>query len=69
MSDWLFSRPIFRGIDFINETEVPRPTAQRIIKLLKDQGILQELRPAKGRQSAILVFPKLIRIAERHFET
>jgi len=62
--DWLFSRPIFRGADFISETRIPRPTAQRILKLLKDNNILQELRPAKGRQSAILVFPELVRAAE-----
>jgi len=64
--DWLFSRPIFSGIDFINETEIPRPTAQRIIKLLKDNEILQELRPARGQQSSILVFPELIQVAEGH---
>lgn len=66
--DWLFSRLVFRGIDFINEAKIPRPTAQRIIKLLKDNDILGELRSARGRQSAILVFQSLIALTDRRFE-
>ncbi len=62
--DGLFSSPIFSGIDFINKTQIPRPTAQRIIRLLKDENILQELRPASGQQSAVLMFPQLIKITE-----
>lgn len=66
--DWLFSKPIFSGINFINQTKIPRATAQRIIKLLKNEGILQELRPARGQQSAILMFPQLIQITEEPFD-
>ncbi|MBQ0720235.1 MAG: Fic family protein [Gammaproteobacteria bacterium] len=66
--DWLFSTPVFRSVDFVNHTEIPRPTAQRIIKLLKDNEILQVVRPARGQQSAILAFPELISIAEGRFE-
>ncbi|MCF6226841.1 MAG: Fic family protein [Xanthomonadales bacterium] len=62
--DWLFSNPIFSGIDFIKKTQIPRPTAQRIIKLLKNENILQELRPARGQQSAILIFSQLIKITD-----
>ncbi len=62
--DWLFSQPVFQNVKFINEAKVPRPTAQRIIKILKDNKILYELRPAQGRRSSILAFPQLITIVQ-----
>ena len=62
--DWLFSQPVFQNVKFINEAKVPRPTAQRIMKILKDNKILYELRPAQGRQSSILAFPQLIAIVQ-----
>jgi len=62
--DWLFSQPVFQNIKFINEVKIPRPTAQRIIRILKNNKILYELRPAQGRQSSVLAFPQLITIVQ-----
>ncbi|MFA7236204.1 MAG: Fic family protein [Phycisphaeraceae bacterium] len=62
--DWFFSRPIFKRVDFIATAGIPMETAKRIVRLTKDQGLLQELRRGRGRQSTILCFPELLNIAE-----
>lgn len=62
--DWMFTRPIFKASDFIKSADIPRPTAIRILREVRDQGLLKEIRPASGRRSAILAFPALLNIAE-----
>ncbi len=62
--DWVFERPIFRSSDFVRTTKIPKPTAQRILKLLKTEGILREIRPGRGRRAAILIYSELLNIAE-----
>jgi Fic family protein len=62
--DWIFVRPIFRTSDFIESVDIPRPTANRILREVRDQGLLREIRPASGRRGRILAFPTLLNIAE-----
>ena len=62
--DWIFSRPLFRASDFVNGAEIPRPTANRILRVLRDRGLLRMLVPASGRRPAILAFVELLNIAE-----
>lgn len=62
--DWIFQRPIFATTDFAATAEIPRPTAGRILRILRDQGFLRELRPASGRRPAVLAFAALLNIAE-----
>jgi len=62
--DWIFERPIFRSSDFARSAHIPKPTAQRILALLKSGNILREIRAGKGRRSAILAYPELLNIAE-----
>jgi len=62
--DWSFERPIFKGSDFIRSGNIPRPTAQRILNVLKKEGILRELQPGSGSRSATLAYPQLLNIAE-----
>jgi Fic family protein len=64
--DWMFVRPIFRTSDFIDTADIPRPTASRILRVVRDGGLLRELRPAAGRRPAVLVFGELLNIAEGH---
>jgi Fe2+ or Zn2+ uptake regulation protein len=45
-------------------SEIPKPTAHRILSLLEEKGILKVLEPGSGRRSAVLVFPRLLSIAE-----
>lgn len=62
--DWFFSRPIFKTSDFVRSAQIPTPTANRIVRLARDGGLLRELRPSSGRRPAILMFSDLLNIAE-----
>jgi Fic family protein len=62
--DWLFGRPVFATSDFVKSTQIPKPTANRIVRLARDGGLLRELRSASGRRAAILVLPELLNIVE-----
>ncbi|HEY4846328.1 MAG TPA: hypothetical protein VIH87_00675 [Methylocella sp.] len=62
--DWMFARPIFKTSDFIESADIPRPTANRILREVRDQGLLREIRRASGRRAAILAFPALLNTAE-----
>ena len=64
--DWVFERPIFKSSDFVHSANIPKPTAQRVLNLLKTEGILREIQPGRGRRSATLVYPQLLNIAEGH---
>ena len=40
------------------------PTARRLLRSLKEEGVLRELRPASGRRPALFGFRELVNIAE-----
>lgn len=62
--DWIFERPIFRTTDFVASAGIPRPTARRILGVLRQQELLQVLVPASGRRAAVLAYAALLNIAE-----
>ena len=62
--DWIFERPIFKSSDFVRSANIPKPTAQRILAVLKNEGVLQELQSGSGRRAAILTYSGLLNIAE-----
>lgn len=62
--DWLFCRPIFKTSDFVSTSGIPEPTAKRILREVRDAGMLTEIRPSSGRRAAVLAFPELLNIAE-----
>lgn len=62
--DWIFARPIFSSSDFVDNVQIPKPTANRIIRVLRQEGLLKDLRPASGRRPAILAFAQLLNITE-----
>jgi Fic family protein len=65
--DAIFSRPIFQGANFAAISRIPtKVTAATLIRQLQDAGILTVLQPARGRRSAMLVFPELINLVEGH---
>lgn len=63
-TDFLFETPIFKAPDFITGAAIPKPTATRILSLLRSNGLLQTLREGKGRRSGIFAFRSLLNIAE-----
>jgi Fic family protein len=64
--DEMFARPIFNASDFGASSGVPRHTTARILRVVRQHGVLRELRPASGRRAAVFCFPELINIAEGH---
>jgi hypothetical protein len=62
--DFMFNRPIFRPIDFVNESGIHKPTAHRLLRQIRDAGILAELHPRSGRRPGVLCFPALLLIVE-----
>jgi Fic family protein len=62
--EFIFSRPIFPTTVFVERGGIPRPTALRIVQVLRDEGILRTVREGAGRRPAIYAFPALLNIAE-----
>ena len=62
--DYIFTKPIFAGSDFVNHSGIPTATAQRIIRTMREKELLKVFKEAAGRSPAILGFPELLNIAE-----
>lgn len=62
--DWIFKRPVFRSSTFIKHSKIPKPTAQRILNVLKENKILVTLEGSSGRRAATLAYRDLLNIAE-----
>lgn len=62
--DFLFQRPFFRSADFVAHAGIPRPTARRILNVLRDNGLLRTIREGKGRRTGIYAYADLLNIAE-----
>ncbi len=62
--DWFFNKPVFSSSQFIEESQIPKPTAQRILRLTEQGGLLQMIRPARGRAPRIFAYNELLRIAD-----
>ena len=64
--DFLFQSPIFGAPAFINHADIPKPTASRILGLLREAGILLTLEEGRGRRAGIYAFRELLNVAEGH---
>ncbi len=62
--DFIFDRPVFRSSDFVARAGIPKDTAWRILRVLRDEGLLRVVRETVGRTAAVLVFTELLNIAE-----
>ena len=62
--DWIFGKPVFLSSDFVVNSGIPGPTASRLLRVLRDSGMLDVVREARGRRPALLVFIRLLRVAE-----
>ncbi|MBF0344628.1 MAG: Fic family protein [Nitrospirae bacterium] len=61
---WIFGRPVFKSSDFVNNSGIPKPTASRILNVLKEKGILREIKPSSGRRSSYLAYTQLLKIVD-----
>jgi Fic family protein len=64
--DFIFSRPIFTSPEFVENSRIPRPSAQRLLNELRNAGVLRAIRKSSGRRSAVYAFAELVNIAEGH---
>ena len=62
--DLLFNTPVFQAPLLHSQLQIQRQRAAAYIRTLKEAGIIREIRPAKGRQAAILSFDALWRITD-----
>jgi len=64
--DFMFSHPVFPTSRFMEDSNIPRPTASKILQALKSEksGLLSTVREGSGRRPAILAFTELLDVAE-----
>jgi len=62
--DSLFQMPVFGTPNFATYSGIPRKSASRILRQLREEGYLITIRGASGRRPAILAFPRLVSLAE-----
>jgi len=62
--DWIFARPVFRSTDFVSRSAIPKPTAQRFLKALRENGILDVIFQGRGRRPTVLTFRHLMDIVK-----
>ncbi len=60
--DYLFCSPVFTSSQFYQRSGVSAKTAPRILKVLKDGGVLKVISKGKGRKPTTYTFPKLLNI-------
>jgi hypothetical protein len=62
--DWFFGTPIFNTSNFTKNCGIPEPTARRILKISREQGLLKYLREPAGSRPGVLMFTELLSTAE-----
>ena len=62
--DFIFQMPIFSAPVFESGAGIPKPSANRIMNILRDEGLLITLREGKGRRAGVYAFTELLNITE-----
>lgn len=62
--DTIFANPIFSTSYFIKYSGIPKITAMRLLKKLRNNGVISTLEIGRGRVAEILIFDKLIKIVD-----
>ncbi len=63
-TDFIFRQPIFAAPHFIAAAQIPKPTAMRMLNLLREGGLLATLREGRGRRFGVYAFRELLNLAE-----
>ena len=63
--DWVFAQPVFLAARFVSQADIPSGSARRVLHALREGGVLEELRPGRGRRSALYAFPRLLTLGEQ----
>lgn len=62
--DWIFQQPVFSVKRFVQGTDIPVPSAHRVLADLQKHGILKKFSMASGSRAAIFAFQELLEIVE-----
>ena len=62
--DYIFNKPYFNSKQFYNEVKIPKPTAQRLLKVFCNSEILLLGKKGVGRTPNFYLFSKLLNIVE-----
>lgn len=60
--DYMFTWPVFRNSSFKRQAGIPPQTAGRFTRILHEEGLLQIVREASGRRSAMYRFEPLMKM-------
>jgi len=63
--DMLFDTPVFRATELYKRLGIQRQRAAVYLRTLKEAGVINELRPASGRNSALISFEDLWQITDQ----
>lgn len=66
--DTIFTMPIFSSPEFERYSSIPKASANRLLKQLKDKGLIAILQEGHGRRPNTFIFNKLITITESPLE-
>ena len=58
--DWIFKNPIFSSTAFVKKADIPEPTARRFLAVLRENGILEVMKPGHGRKPTLFGLPDLL---------
>lgn len=60
--DFIFESPVFKNSQLTKRSGMPKHVTTRITRLLHENGLLREVRPASGRRGALYLFEPLMDI-------
>jgi len=58
--NFVFEQPVFRSSRFVAATGLPKPTATRFLKLLREAGIIRTVEQGSGRRATLYAFDRLL---------
>jgi Fic family protein len=61
---FMFDRPVFSSSHFAERANIPRESALRILRVLREAQVLIALREGAGRRATVFAFSELLNIAE-----
>ncbi len=62
--DRFFVKPVFTVPEFIEAVNIPPQTARRIVRQVREGGLLSVIRDGGGQRPMVLAFTELLNIAE-----
>ncbi len=62
--DWIFETPIFNSSGFTRTSGIPKATATRILRVLKEENVLEVWSEGRGSKPAVYAYVDLLNMAE-----